>query len=66
MLVLSRKVGQDILIGRDGDIVVRVLEAKRGSVRLGIVAPPECPVHRREVFQKLQENANGLSAALSD
>ncbi|OGJ62398.1 hypothetical protein A3C37_02610 [Candidatus Peribacteria bacterium RIFCSPHIGHO2_02_FULL_53_20] len=47
MLVLSRKVGEEIVI--DGKIRVRVLEVQGRRVRLGIVAPDEIPVLRSEV-----------------
>jgi carbon storage regulator len=47
MLVLSRRKDEDIVIGKD--IVVRVVELRGDKVRLGIEAPREVPVHRREV-----------------
>ncbi len=55
MLVLSRKIDEEILIG--GDIRVMVVEIKANAVRLGITAPSELPVHRREVAEaiRLQE-----------
>ncbi len=55
MLVLSRKVSETILIGKD--IRVMVVEIKANAVRLGITAPSELPVHRREVAEaiRLQE-----------
>lgn len=46
MLVLSRKVGEKIVIG--GDIVVQVLAVNGGRVRIGIQAPPEVGVWREE------------------
>ena len=47
MLVLSRKKGERIILA--GSIVVTVLKVERGTVRLGIVAPPEVCVLREEV-----------------
>ncbi|MHB1521366.1 MAG: carbon storage regulator [Ferrimicrobium sp.] len=44
MLVITRKEGERIVI--DGDIVITVVEAKRGSVRIGIEAPRELTVVR--------------------
>lgn len=44
MLVITRKEGERIVI--DDDIVITVVEAKRGSVRIGIAAPPEVAVVR--------------------
>tara|TARA_B100000029_G_scaffold11951_1_gene12672 strand:- start:170 stop:400 length:231 start_codon:yes stop_codon:yes gene_type:complete len=47
MLVLSRKSSQQITIG--GDVVVTVLKTDRGTVKLGIDAPPEVKVVRGEI-----------------
>lgn len=47
MLVLSRNKGQEIVIGEDISIVI--LEVRGERVRVGIDAPAEIPVHRREV-----------------
>jgi carbon storage regulator len=47
MLVLSRKTGEQIMIA--DDIIVTVVQMKRGRVRLGIVAPPEVAVRREEL-----------------
>ena len=51
MLVLSRKHGEAIVVG-DG-ITVTVLAVEGGRVKLGIVAPPEVPVHREEIHQAI-------------
>ena len=53
MLVLSRKVGERILIGPD--IAVTVVRVTGGGVRLGIEAPPELPVVREELAQEIQD-----------
>ena len=53
MLVLSRKVGERILIGPD--IAITVVRVTGGGVRLGIEAPPELPVVREELAQAIQE-----------
>lgn len=47
MLVLSRKLGEKIVI--DGHIVVTVVKLEQGHVRLGIEAPREIPVFREEI-----------------
>lgn len=52
MLVLSRMPGQEIVIG--GDVVVRVLDVHGDKVRLGIVAPKDVSVHRREVQEEIE------------
>lgn len=48
MLVLSRKTGEQVVIG--DDIVLTVVEIRGDKIRLGITAPKEVPVHRKEVF----------------
>ena len=52
MLVLSRKIGERIVIGEG--VTVMVLEVNGQRVRLGIVAPGDVPVLREEVFQRIQ------------
>jgi carbon storage regulator len=53
MLILTRRVGETVMIG--GEITVTVLDVKRNQVRLGIQAPKEIPVHREEVYVRVQE-----------
>lgn len=57
MLVLSRKVGERILIG--DQISVTVVRIAGGGVRLGIEAPHELPVVREELKQQLDERDAG-------
>ncbi len=47
MLILSRKINECIVI--DGHIVVKILRIDRDTVKLGIQAPAELPVHRQEI-----------------
>lgn len=55
MLILTRRVGESIVIG--DDIVVTVVEAGRDHVRLGVEAPRSIAVHRHEVYVAIsQEN----------
>lgn len=54
MLVLSRKKNESIVI-RD-DITIVVVEIRGDKVRLGVEAPSEVPVHRREVFDAIRRN----------
>jgi carbon storage regulator len=51
MLVLSRKCGEEIVIGEN--ITVKVLYLQGGRVKLGVSAPEHTPVHRAEVQDKL-------------
>ena len=53
MLVLSRKPGERIVFP-GLRVVLTVVGASAGRVRLGIEAPPEVPVHREEVWQRLR------------
>ena len=53
MLVLTRKLHQSIVIGDGVEIVV--LEVRGEQVRLGIKAPKDVAVHRKEVFEQIQE-----------
>ena len=57
MLVLSRKKDESIMIG--DHIIVTVIDVMGGKVRLGIQAPRDMPVHRREVYEKLQNPDEG-------
>jgi carbon storage regulator len=52
MLVLSRQRDESIIIG--DNIVVTIVDIRGDKVRLGIEAPTEIPVHRREVFEAIQ------------
>jgi len=54
MLVLSRKTNESIVI--NDDITVVVVEIRGDKVRLGVEAPKEVPVHRREVFDAIHRN----------
>lgn len=53
MLILTRKTNERIVIGND--IEVSVVEIRGDQVKLGIVAPRDVKVHRREVFDAIQE-----------
>lgn len=52
MLVLSRKKDEDIVIA-EGEIVIRVIDIRGDRVRLGIEAPNDIPVHRREIHDAI-------------
>ena len=52
MLVLSRGRDESIIIG--DDVVVTIVDIRGDKVRLGIDAPEEIPVHRREVYEAIQ------------
>ncbi len=54
MLVLSRKKNEQITIG--DDITIVVVDIRGDKVRLGIEAPKEVPVHRREVYDAIKRS----------
>ena len=66
MLVLSRKKNESIVI--NNDITIVVVEIRGDKVRLGVEAPKEVPVHRREVYEAIRRNeeAAGNSASQAD
>ena len=56
MLVLSRKKSESVVI--NDDIVITVVEVRGDKVRLGIQAPREIPVHRKEVLDAIMRESN--------
>ena len=65
MLVLSRQRDESIIIG--DNIVVTIVDVRGDKVRLGIEAPREVSVHRREVYEAIQrENQQAAKIQLDD
>jgi len=64
MLALSRKKGETILVNEN--IEITILDVKGDQVKIGITAPKEVPIYRKEVYQQIQEankeaaNAEGM------
>jgi carbon storage regulator len=64
MLILTRRVGESLMIG--DDVTVTVLGVKGNQVRLGVDAPRDIAVHREEIFERIRaEKASDSSAEVS-
>lgn len=64
MLVLSRKKNESIVI--NDDITIVVVEIRGDKVRLGVEAPKEVPVHRREVYDAIKRSQEAPSVSPTD
>jgi carbon storage regulator len=64
MLILTRRVGEAVMIGND--VVVAIVGVKGKEVRIGVQAPKSVPVHREEVLERIQrEQSSGGRAPLA-
>ena len=59
MLILTRRVGETVMIGND--VTVTVLGVKGNQVRVGINAPKNVAVHREEIFERIKREQQGES-----
>ncbi|HMI30381.1 MAG TPA: carbon storage regulator CsrA [Candidatus Limnocylindrales bacterium] len=64
MLLLTRKLGENIRIG--DDVKITIVEVKGNHVKLGIDAPPSVKVHREEIYERIQEENRKAAQALKD
>ncbi|WP_392552101.1 carbon storage regulator CsrA [Orbus wheelerorum] len=54
MLILTRRVGETLIIG--DDVVITVLGVKGNQVRIGINAPKDVSIHREEIYNRIHQN----------
>lgn len=60
MLILTRRVGETLIIG--DDVNITVLGVKGNQVRLGINAPKDVSVHREEIYLRIQQEKQGIDS----
>lgn len=65
MLVLTRKKGQALMIGHD--IELSIIDIQGDQVRIGITAPKNVPVHRKEIYEEIRkENLSAIAGKNTD
>ena len=63
MLILTRKVGETLMIGND--ISMTVLGVTGNQVRVGVNAPRDVTIHREEIYQRIKESKNSCASEIN-
>lgn len=67
MLVLSRQKDEVVIIGEGENAVeIQVVDIRGDKVRLGFVAPRHIPIHRKEVYERIQREKKAAAALLAE
>ena len=61
MLILTRRVGEALMIG--DNVTATVLGIKGNQVRIGVLAPKEVGVHRQEIYERIRHEKDGAAAS---
>ncbi len=64
MLILTRKVGESIMIG--DSVEVKILGLRAGQVKIGIEAPKDLQVHREEIYDRIRAEEEGKRQAANE
>ena len=59
MLILTRKIGESLIIG--DDVEITVLSVRGNQVKLGVNAPKEIAVHRQEIYERIKAAEDGVA-----